>query len=265
MAFSTIDKSTLYQNNVLYTGNASTNAITGVGFQPDWVWTKDRDATYDHMSWDAVRGATKRIKPNETAAENTQSDGLTAFGADGFTMGADNGNNASGDDFVSWNWKANGAGSANTVGDIDSTVSVNTTAGFSIVTYTGNGSAGATVGHGLGAVPKMILVKNLDATENWSVYHNSLGNTDFLRLNQNNATTASTTIWNDTTPTSSVFTVGSGASVNGSGNDLIAYCFTEISGYSRFGLYYGNGVSNSDGSFIYTGFKPSFIMVKRTN
>jgi hypothetical protein len=219
MAYTTINKSTDHFNTKLYTGNGGTNAITGVGFQPDLVWIKDRDATGYHFWTDAVRGVTKTLFSNTTGAEGTEVNGLTAFGTDGFTVGAHSNINTNGRNIVSWNWKAaGGQGSSNTDGSINTTyTSVNTTAGFSISTYSGNGTAGATIGHGLGVVPKMIIVKNkTHAGGNWVVYHESLGNTKAVYLD-----------------------------------------------YSKFGSFTGNG--NADGTFIYTGFKPSWIMFKRTS
>ena len=257
MAYSTISKSSSYFNTKLYTGNGSTNAITGVGFQPDWSWLKG--STLDHCLFDAVRGATKRIRSNTTNAEDTVS-GITAFDTDGFTLGSSAEENQNSTTFTSWNWKANGSGSANSDGSINSTVSVNTTSGFSIVKYTGTGS-NATVGHGLGAVPKMIIVKSITGTQWWFTYHISMGNTKHITLNTTNAASgASSVYWNNTTPTSSVFSIGTDTGVNQSGIDYVAYCFADIQGYSKFGSYVGNG--NANGSFIYTGFKPAFVMSK---
>ena len=263
MAYTTINKSTDYFNTKLYTGNGSTNAITGVGFQPDWTWIKPRSTTGNHRITDAVRGVTKQIYADLTNAENTNTNGLTAFGTDGFTVGSDGGYNGNGVTLASWNWKANGAGSANTDGSINTTAtSANTTAGFSIVKWTGNGSNPSTVGHGLGAVPKMIITKRISGdTASWHSYHVSIGNNHEIYLNGANAK-ASNTTWNNTTPTSSVFTVNS-ASVNTSGAPYIAYCFAEKTGFSKFGSYTGNG--NADGTFIYTGFKPAWVMIKKTN
>ena len=260
-----IDKPSLHFNTKLYTGNGSTQSITGVGFQPDWCWLKNRSATQHHQVFDAVRTATKRIYPSSNAAEDTAADTLTAFDSDGFSLGANGGINGNGNDIVAWNWKANGAGSSNSNGSITSTVSVNTTAGFSIVKWVGNGSAGATIGHGLGATPAVIIEKITSSTGDWLVYHHkntSAPETEFLRLSQNNATQDEQTIWNDQAPTSSVFYVGTESTVNGNGNNYIAYCFTPIQGYSKFGSYTGNGLA--DGSFVYTGFKPAFIMCRFT-
>ena len=265
MAYTTIPKSSDYFNTKLYTGNGSTNNITGIGFQPDWVWTKCRSTVNSHRVIDAVRGVTKAIVTNSPNAEFTETNGLSAFGSDGYTL---NGNlasmNTNNDTYASWNWKANGAGSANTAGSINSTVSANTTSGFSIVKYTGTG-ADMTVGHGLNAVPKMIIVKALDTgTDPWWVYHASLGNSAKLRLNETDASsTTADYIWNQTTPTSSVFSLdGANNGSNANGNNFIAYCFADVQGFSKMGSYTGNG--NDNGSFIYTGFKPAFVMFKNT-
>ena len=265
MAYTTINKSTDYFNTKLYTGNYSTNAITGVGHQPDMVWLKSRSFAQNHEMYDAVRTATKRIYPNGTYAEDTDTAGLTAFNSDGFTLGSSNSSNKSGDTFASWNWKAGtGQGSSNTDGSINTTyTSVNTTAGFSISSYTGTGS-NATVGHGLGSIPKMIIVKRLSGgTGEWGVYHASLGNTKALYLNGTSASSTETAFWNSTSPTSSVFSVGTANDTNGSGSTYIAYCFAEKTGYSKFGSYVGNG--SSDGSFCYLGFKPAFLIIKRSS
>ena len=264
MAYTAINKSTSYFNTVTYTGNASTRSITGVGFQPDWCWFKSRGDTNGNMFYDAVRGATKVLVSNATNAEATESNGLSAFDSDGFSIGSAAGENANNQPIVAWNWKANGTGSANTDGTINSTVSVNQTAGFSIVKYTGNATSGATIGHGLGAVPKMIITKNRDeggGNQDWCVYHVSVGANKGMFLNLQNSPDTNAKYFNDTTPTSSVFTVGNNLGTNGSGDNMIAYCFAEKSGYSKFGTYTGNG--NTNGTFVYTGFKPKFVMYKR--
>jgi len=260
MAYTTVNKSTDYFNTKLYTGNGSANAITGVGFQPDWTWIKSRDYSDSHSVYDAVRGVTKRIRPNHTNAEQTLANSLTAFGSDGFTVGSDGQDNSNGNTYASWNWKANGAGSSNTNGSITSTVSANTTSGFSIVKYTGTGS-NATVGHGLGsASPKMILFKNTNSIRNWGVYHGSLSDPDnYLALNTTGAETTGYNFSNDTRPTNSLFSVGNMTGNNGSSQEYIAYCFAEKTGYSKIGKYTGNG--NADGTFVYTGFKPAWLMV----
>ena len=265
MAYTTINKSTDHFNTKLYTGNSSTNNITGVGFQPDWLWIKSRSTTENHVIYDAIRGVTKQLYPNTSGAESTNATALTAFGTDGFNLATSNANtNANGTTFASWNWKAGGGqGSSNTDGSINTTyTSANTTAGFSISTYTGTGST-ATVGHGLGVVPKMIIVKKLNALKDWRIYHASVGNTKQLFLNDSGTADTDSTIWNNTSPTSSVFTIGTNGGANDSGSNYVAYCFAEKTGYSKFGSYTGNG--NADGTFVYTGFKPAFIIVKKSN
>jgi len=262
MAYTTINKPSDYFNTKLYTGTGATQSITGVGFQPDMNWCKLRTTAYNHVIVDAVRGVTKVIRPNLNNTEDTYTNAITSFDSDGFTLGADtNGeHNRNGDNIVSWNWKANGAGVSNTDGDITSTVSANTTSGFSIVSYTGTGSQ-ATVGHGLGATPKWIVVKRLQNAEDWAVYHASNGAGTYQSLNTTEGKQTNSNRFN-VAPTSSVFTVNTHESVNFAEN-YIAYCFAEKTGYSKFGSYIGNG--NADGTFIYTGFKPAFIMVKRTD
>jgi len=262
MAYTTIKKPSDYFNTVLYTGNGSTQSITGVGFQPDWVWFKNRDLTDAPTTYDAVRGATKRLQTSSTGAESTKTNGLTAFNSDGYTAGSASAINANGSNIVAWNWLANNTTASNTDGSITSTVSANTTSGFSIVKWTGTGSNPSTVGHGLNAVPKMIISKRISGDlASWHTYHASIGNAYDIYLNGTNAK-ASDTTWNSTTPTSSVFTVN-GANVNVSGAPYIAYCFADVTGYSKFGSYTGNG--NADGTFVYTGFKPAFYIIKRTD
>ena len=265
MAYTTINKSTEHFNTKLFTGNGSAgHAITGVGFQPDWTWIKNRSREPEsHVLYDAVRGATKRIQSNLTSAESTKTNGLTAFGSDGFTVGDAGQNNYSGDNIVSWNWKANGQGSSNTDGSINTTyTSANTTAGFSISQYTGTG-ANATVGHGLGVAPKMYICKSLSGARSWAVYHQSMGNTKALFLNSTDAQDTDNPYWNATSPTNSTVSLGHRSEMNHSGENFIMYCFADVQGYSKFGSYTGNG--NADGSFIYTGFRPAFMMVKRTD
>ena len=262
MAYSPILKPNTLMNTKLYTGNGSTNNITGVGFQPDWVWTKCRSTVNSSRLIDAVRGVTKAIVSNSTGAEFTEANGLSAFGTDGYTL---NGNlasmNTNSDTYVSWNWKANGAGSANTDGSISSTVSANTTSGFSIVSYTGTG-ANATVGHGLGSLCKFIIIKRLNSTNDWEIGSTALGWDKHLYFTTGAANTSSNR-WQSTAPTNSVFYLGPAAGNNASSSPLIAYCFAEKQGYSKFGSYTGNG--NADGTFVYTGFKPAFVMIKRSD
>ena len=252
-----------YFNPVLYTGNGSTQSITGVGFQPDFVWIKGRSAARFHILEDAVRGATKDLYSNSTGAEATNANSITAFNSNGFSIGTDSDVNTNTESFVAWNWKANGTGVSNTAGTITSTVSANTTSGFSIVTYTGTG-ANATVGHGLGVAPSMIMVKRRNSTGSWDVYHVSVGNTKALFLNQTASQNTDIGYWNNTSPTSTVFTVGTGTEVNQSTGTYVAYCFSSINSYSSFGSFVGNG-SATDGPFVFCGFRPRFVMVKRTD
>ena len=258
MAYTTINKSTDYFNTTLWTGDGnSTQNITGTGFNADWIWLKGRSGAGDHQLYDKVRGVQKMIISNGTNAESTNSIGLQTFGSDGFTMGSDM--TGSGSTFVSWNWLANGAGSSNTEGDITATVSANTTSGFSIIKFTSAGSVSQTYGHGLNGTPKLWIIKDTSqSSNNWQVYYNG---TDRLKLDTTEATSTTaaylmsanaTTI---TTPSNSDSAWG-----NGNGVNYITYAFQEIQGFSKFGQYEGNG--NTDGSFVYTGFKPAFVMMK---
>ena len=260
-AYTTIDDPGAYFNTVLYAGNSSTQSITGVGFQPDWTWIKNRSDSRKHNLYDAVRGVTKRLVSNDNGEEDTASNGLTSFDSDGFTSGSEQDTNHSGNNFVSWNWKTQGgAGSSNEDGSINTTsTSVSQTAGVSISKFTATGSA-ATVGHGLGVAPKMVIVKDLDAADNWYTYHNSIGNTKAIYLDLTNAESgASTNFWNDTSPTSSVFSIASAFNTN----SQIAYCFADVQGFSKLSSYTGNG--NADGTFVYTGFKPAMVLQKMSS
>ena len=270
MAYTNIDKSSLHFNTKLYTGNSNggnsnTQSITGVGFQSDLTWIKNYESAADHALFDAVRGVTKMLNSNQTDAEETVADTLTAFDSDGITLGTDLNQgvvNNLNQDFVSWNWKANGQGSSNTDGSINTTyTSANTTAGISIVQYTGTGS-NATIGHGLGIAPQAIFVKKTNTTQSWRCGHVGMGWTHGNNLNNDSAAYDSDTYWQDTAPTTSVFSVGTDTEVNGSGDTHIAYCFAEVRGFSKFGSYTGNG--NDKGPFIFTGFKPAFVILKKT-
>ena len=262
MAYSTIPKSSSYFNTKLYTGDASSsNAITGVGFQPDWTWIKGRNIAESHRLYDAVRGASNYVTANSSGAQSS-SIPLTSFNADGFTIGTNDDSVNGSYNYASMNWKANGLGSSNSDGTITSTyTSANTTSGFSIVTYTGNGTGGATVGHGLGVAPKEVMVKSVGAAQDWRVYHSELGSTASLILNTSGPSNSD--VWNNTDPTSSVFSLGTNSNVNSNSATYVAYCFAEIEGFSKFGFYLGNG--NDDGVFIYTGFKPAFLIVKNSS
>lgn len=258
-------------NAVGYTGDGTAigsggNAITGVGFQSDFTWIKNRDQADSHMLFDVIRGATEVLHSDSTAAETTESETLDSFDSDGFTLGSDAEVNTNTEDYISWNWKAGGAGVANTDGSISSTVSVNDDAGFSIAGFTGTGSAG-TVGHGQSAAPEMIIVKNRDtAARDWATYHSLIASdaeTDYLSLNSTAASADSANWWNDIAPTSSVFSVGSTGHTNQSGDNMIAYCFRSIPGYSKVFSYTGNG--SADGQFVYLGFNPRFILSKNAS
>ena len=265
MAYTTINKGSSYFNTVLYTGTGASNSVTGVGFKPDFTWVKDRSNARNHQLVNAVVGYPNgTLLSDATDAEYTAAARVDSSNADGFTVSTPAQVNGSGETYVAWNWLANNtSGSSNTSGTITSTVAANTTAGFSIVSYTGNGTGGATIGHGLGSVPKFIIVKQRSAVQQWINYHVSLGNTNYVHLNATDASASSSTVWNNTTPTSSVFTVGTAVNCNQSSGTYIAYCFAEIKGYSKFGSYTGNG--SADGTFVYTGFKPAFVLTKRTD
>jgi len=249
----------------LYTGTGASlavaNTVNGVNFQPDFVWVKGRSGATDHALYDSVRGTTKDLISNATSAETTQATGLTAFGSTGFTVGALAKMNTSAATYVGWQWKAGGTAVSNTAGSITSSVSANTTAGFSVVTYMGTG-ANATVGHGLGVAPKMMIVKQRSAVNDWIVYHSVLGSGSAVYLNLTNANAAATA-WNSTSPTSSVFSVGTSNIINQSGQTYVAYCFSEVAGYSKFGSYTGNG--SADGPFVFTNFQPRYILLKSTS
>jgi hypothetical protein len=261
MAYTDIDKSDDYFNTILYTGNGSTQSITGVGFQPDWVWIKNRTSAEASGMFDAVRGVTKMLSTQNTDAETTTATSLTAFGSDGFSVGSNLRVNQSSNNIVSWNWLANGAGVSNTAGNITTTVSANTTSGFSIVSYTGTGTGSATIGHGLGFKPKAVLIKSRSLAKNWIYWQDTNGDGSGetrLALNLTNANFANypVTFNNDTITLPSL----SDDAWSASSATYIAYCFAEIKGFSKFGSYTGNG--SADGTFVYTGFKPAFVMVK---
>jgi len=263
---SIIDKPSDYFNTKLYTGTGSELAITGVGFQPDWVWTKSRSNTLNHNVYDAVRGVNKGLKPNTNDAEFDDAQSLKSFNSDGFTVGTDSHINTSSATFASWNWKAGTSftndASATGIGSIDSTGSVNTTSGFSIITSTLPSSGTVTIAHGLGVKPNVLITKALNKTYNWDVLHKSINDNGAGRmiLNTTGALDTGSNPYASTTPTSSVFSFS--ADFYGASN-IVAYCFAEKQGYSKFGSYTGNG--NADGTFVYTGQKSAFIMIKRTD
>jgi len=258
-----------------YTGTGATqsisNAVNGVSMQPDWVWFKRRSAVENHWLTNSVTGSTKGLFSNLTDAEATRTDQLTSFNTNGFSLGADAAgySNINGNSYIAWQWKAGGTAVSNTAGSITSSVSANTTAGFSVVTYTGDGSSSATVGHGLGVVPAMVITKGRSAVTEWMVKHQSLPTGQNLLLNQTLAASSSLgfsqgVIANLTSSTTFGFTSGSSGvdNANQSGVTFVAYCFAAVAGYSAFGTYTGNG--SADGPFIYTGFRPRWIMWKST-
>ena len=265
MAYTTINDPSEYFNTVLYTGTAENgNAVIGNGFQPDWVWAKSRsNAGHDHHAWDSSRGTGgKDIYPNENFGEGSDADRFSAFGSDGFTVGGAGHINTGGDSYVSWNWKANGGTTTAGAGNdtiATSTHQANTTAGFSIVTYTGE-QANKTVKHGLSTALDMLLVKNRETTKDWRMWFKGFSGTERLQLNDDSAKATTNTSWNGTVPSSSVFSLGNDTNTNTTGDTFVAYCFHAVQGYSSFGTYTGNG--NADGPFIYLGFKPAWVMFK---
>ena len=270
MAYSSITNPRNFMNTVLYTGNGGTQSITLDGLnnmQPDWVWMKERSETRGHNIQDSVRGATKYIDSRSNAAQATVSNTLTSFNSNGFSLGSYDDVNKSSQTYVAWNWKAGTSftndASSTGIGSMDSAGSVNEEAGFAIVSYTGNETA-STLKHGLSTVPQMIIIKGLISARDWVVGQHTQGWTKSAYLNETNAF-SNQTHFNNTAPTSSVFTIegGSNSNVNTNNAAYISYIFSERQGYSKFGSYVGNG--NANGAFIYTGFKPAFIMVKKAN
>ena len=249
---------------ILYSGNGSTQNITSLGFQPDFVWSKCRNVNRSHRLSDAVRGSTRDMFSDTVAAEENNGS-ITSFLSNGFSLTNATASlyNTSGENYVSWAWKANRAGSTNTVGSITSQVSANTTSGFSILTYTGTG-ANATVGHGLGITPSMVIVKQRNTTQSWCIWHSGIALSEVLFLNSNAAKTSYPTLFNSmATLNATVFSVGTDVGTNQSSGTYVAYCFAPIAGYSAFGSYTGNG--SSDGPFIFTGFRPRYVMIKASS
>ena len=265
MAYSSITKPGDYFNTVLYTGNTSGQSITGVGFQPDFLWIKSRSASYQHSLRDAARGSTKTIRSNGTNSEATQSDSVTSFDSDGFTLGADSNSfvNENSATYASWNWKG-GTTSGLSGGNITpSAYSYDATSGFGVYKYTGNGSADQTIPHGLGAIPQLIFYKRLDSSTNWVVQSNLLGNRVQLVLNGTDAENTDSRLSDSDNWTSTFFKVGSYGDMNNNSSDHVAYVFCNVKGYCKVGTYTGNG--NADGPFIYTGFRPAWILLKQTS
>jgi hypothetical protein len=262
----TISNGAAYMAATLYTGTGSSltvsNAVNGISFKPDWVWVKRRDGPQSHQLYDINRGVNQAVYSNLTSAEVTEANGLSAFTSSGFTVISDIGVNTSGGTYVGWNWKASNTTASNTNGSITSTVSAGATQGFSVVTYTGNGSTG-TVGHGLGVAPSMMIFKQRSAVRDWIVYHITLGAGNRVFLNLTNASGASTANFNNTAPTSSVFSIGATTATNESSGTYVAYCFAPVAGYSAFGSYTGNG--SADGPFVFLGFRPRWVMIKKSS
>jgi hypothetical protein len=250
----------------LYTGNGTSqtivNTVNGVSFAPDLVWEKQRSGTGWHNLVDTVRGVGNRLFSNTTNAEAYAATNLTAFNSNGFSIGSDGDWNTNAATNVAWQWKAGGTAVSNTAGSITSSVSANPTAGFSVVSYTGTGS-NATVGHGLGVTPAMIILKPRNSADNWPVWHSSFAVNEYVYLNLTNAKASYSLFMNSTLPTSTVFSLGTWGNVNTASQTMVAYCFAPVAGYSAFGSAVGNG--SADGVFVYTGFLPRFILWKKSS
>ena len=268
MAYTTIDDPSAYFQTKIYAGTGSAQSLTNDGnsnLKPDWIWFKNRSTTSAHSAIDSTRGVSVRLRVEATDAESSASGNFVSFDTDGFSIsGSGSGYNTSSENFVAWQWKANGGTTTSQTGaDINSVTQASTTAGFSIVTYTGDGNTSQTVKHGLGGVPEAILMKNRDRSSNWESYFAPVGNSYIMELSTN-AAKQDTDNYGNTDPTSTVFTVDSGANnANASGEDIIAYCFRSIQGYSKIGSYTGNG--DADGPFVYLGFKPAFVIIKASS
>ena len=270
MAYTTIDDPSKYFTTLLYTGNATddrnlTNSANAGDFKPDWLWLKERSSTSSHMIHDSNRGTSQAVFSDTDGAQDEDTNRVQAFQTNGFQVGTASTVNQNTITMVAWQWKCNGGTKAdNDDGSVTVNLQVNQEAGFSIGTYTGTGSE-LTVGHGLGVTPKMHITKKLNAADAWNVYHESLGNTHGLRLNNGDAK-EDFGFYGDTSPTSSVFTVGGVTNndrLNTNGGSYVFYSFAEVKGYSKYGTYTGNG--NTNGAFVYTGFKPAWVMIKRAS
>ena len=270
MAYSSITKPTEYFNTIIYTGDGTSNRnITGFGFQPDWLWQKTTNQTFNHYWFDSARGNSSVLKSNSTDAQDTSTTGFNGFISDGFSVsqvtGWEMNNSSLSVEYVNWCWRGAGGTASNGDGSITSTVSANTTSGFSVVTTTGTGSA-ATVGHGIGIAPKMVIGKRRDSgSSQWRVFNSNLSSASHILFldSADGEQSGNSATWNNTAPTSTVFSVAGSGDVNASGGTFVFFCFAEVKGFSRFGKYSGNG--KADGTFVYTGFKPAWIMVKKFN
>ena len=269
MAYTTVNDGSAHHQTITYSGNGSSRSITNTGnsdLQPDWVWIKERNNAVSHRIFDSSRGVQKRMFSNNTDAESTQSNSLTAFNSDGFSLGDSGSVNGGSDTYVAWQWKSNGGTTTSfsaSGAQLAGTRQSNTTAGFSIITYTGDGNNNATIPHGLDSAPKWVIIKDRGNAANWYVGHNVLFTTGEIFLNQTNAVAAAFGPFNKTEPTSTNIVLGTDGNVNGSGDSMICYAFAEVQGFSKFGSYTGNG--NADGPFVYTGFKPAWVMCKRSD
>ena len=267
-AYTTIDNPEAYFKAVLYTGNNTAigsggKTVTGVGFQSDFTWIKSRSSTAPQTAMDAVRGSLRTVYVNSTSADQEVAENISTWNSDGWVMGSNGDINAV-QNYVGWNWKANGSGSANTAGSINTTAtSANTTSGFSIIKWTGNATI-STIGHGIGKVPEFMLFKNVDDATNWNVYHRAAGSPDEIgNFNTNGAFGTYTGYWQSTVPSTTLITMGTDNDINGSSDSMLAYVWAPVQGFSKFGKYTGNG--NVDGPFLYTGFRPAFFFMKRTD
>ena len=249
-----------YFDTKLYTGNYSSQSITGLEFSPDFIWIKDRSASNDHNLYDIVRGANKKLVSNSTAAEGTVTNVLNSFDASGFSIGDSGQINSNNNSYAAWAWNAGASTVSNTDGNRTCNVRANPSAGFSIVSWNGNRSSGTTLGHGLNAAPELIIIKNRDVSTNWMVYHKATGHGGYLGLNMTAAFASASSVWSNTAPTNTVFTVGADTESNGNGNDMIAYCFTSVAGYSKIGSFINP--TSSDGAFVFCGFRPAFLLAK---
>ena len=266
MAYTTINKSSLHMNTKLYTGTGSSNALTGINFQPDLTWIKKRDGTNYHVLTDAVRGATKQIYSNDTGAEQAVAEGLKSFDSDGFTLGTNGDTNGSGGSYVGWNWKAGTTSGITTDGNTTitpSSYSINQTAGFSILKFIGNGVEGAKLAHGLGTTPAMVIIKRTSTTGDWVVYHKNLTATKSVFLNYTDAEAARSPNGYIYSPDATNITLSNHGDINNNGVTTVAYCFAEKTGYSKMGSYVGN--ANVDGPMIFTGFKPALVITKNSS
>ena len=266
MAYTVIDKSTAHFTPKLWSGNSSSQAINGLEFAPNWVWGKNRSGTQPHQLLDTTRGANNILSSNTSTGNVVDSQILNSFNSDGFTLGSQDQLNDTGQTYVGWNWKAgttSGIATDATTTITPSSYSFNQTAGFSIIRYSGNGVDGAYLPHGLGASPKVMIVKRLnDNGEDWYMYNTALGNQKYMKLNSAAAISGTDGMWGSYTPDSVNMKMSNDAQIGASGGTFIMYCFADIQGYSKISSYIGSG--NTNGTFVYTGFKPSWVLIKNT-